>query len=92
MDQLLFKRFISWSYLQPIESERRRASSAIVRPDWKNNGHDPEHVVQQLRCVVCHSKRCVFYTTTQFSKKLINIFPFIYLPFIALINSKKTFF
>lgn len=67
MDQLSFRRSIARSYLQPTASKRRQTSSTIIGPDCKNNGHNPERLVNQLRCVICHSKcrwRCALCTKT----------------------------
>lgn len=57
VDQLWFRRHIARTYLSDKKENRsRQTSSRIEGEDRKNNGHNPQKIPSQLRCVVCSNR------------------------------------
>lgn len=56
MDQLTFRRQIARAYLTRKHRKARQSSSRIDGEDRNNNGHNPEKIPNQLRCVICSSR------------------------------------
>ncbi|KAF9810158.1 hypothetical protein SFRURICE_012191 [Spodoptera frugiperda] len=57
MDQLVFRRSISRTYLRHSKPSKNRQTSRIIADvNHNNNGHTPERIVNPLRCVICHNR------------------------------------
>lgn len=57
MDQLSFRRHIARSYLSEKKNNKtRQSSSRIDGEERNNNGHNPQKIPSQLRCIICSNR------------------------------------